>query len=161
MRRLFPSAPRRCGGGLGFEDSAYNRKWKADKREVLDAHAYLVITIFLAAMAAFSARGKIRREPRQVRVIHQTVGVPLKYFPLLAACEFAGAVGLVFGIWWSGLGVAAAIGLVIYFVGAVASHLWAGNAKGIGPAFFMLVVSAAALARFRFKRYITTIVVNS
>ena len=108
--------------------------------------AYLVITIVLAAMAAFSALGKIRRDPRQVRVIHKTIGVPLRYFSALAACEFAGALGLVLGIWWPVLRVAAAIGLVVYFAGAVASHLWAGDAKGTGPALFMLFISAAALA---------------
>jgi hypothetical protein len=40
--------------------------------------------------------------------------VPLTYFPLLAACEFAGALGLVLGIRWPPLGVAAGIGLVLY-----------------------------------------------
>lgn len=107
--------------------------------------AYLVITVLLAAMAAFSAFGKIRREPRQVHVIHETVGVPLRYFPVLAACELAGAAGLVLGIWWPPLGVAAAIGLVLYFVGAIVSHLRVGDAKGIGPAVFMLALAAAAL----------------
>ena len=108
--------------------------------------AYLVITVLLAAMAAFSAFGKIRREPRQVHVIHETVGVPLRYFPVLAACELAGAAGLVLGIWWPPLGVAAAIGLVLYFVGAIVSHLRVGDAKGIGPAVFMLALAAAALS---------------
>ena len=108
--------------------------------------AYLAITIIFAAMLAFSGLGKIRHEPRQVRVIHQTVGVPLSYFPLLAACEFAGAVGLILGIWRPGLGVAAGIGLALYFVGAVVSHLRVGDAKGIGPAAFMLGLAAGALA---------------
>ena len=45
-----------------------------------------------------------------------TGAVPLKDFPLLAACEFSGALGLVLGIWWLILGVAAAIGLILYFV---------------------------------------------
>jgi uncharacterized membrane protein YphA (DoxX/SURF4 family) len=108
--------------------------------------AYLVITILLAAMAMFSGIGKVRRDPRIVQAIHEVVGVPLKYFPLLAACEFAGALGVVLGIWWPLLGVAAGIGLVIYFVGASVSHLRVGDVKGIGPAAFMLVVAAAALA---------------
>jgi uncharacterized membrane protein YphA (DoxX/SURF4 family) len=108
--------------------------------------AYLVITILLAAMAVFSGLGKIRRDPHQMHVIHETVGVPLKYFPLLAACEFAGAFGLVLGIWWPILGVAAAIGLVLYFVGATVSHLRVSDVKGIGPPAFMLMVAAAALA---------------
>jgi hypothetical protein len=97
-------------------------------------------------MVAFSGLGKIRRDPHQMQVIHETVGVPLKYFPLLAACEFAGAFGLLLGIWWPILGVAAAIGLILYFVGATVSHLRVRDVKGIGPPAFMLVVAAAALA---------------
>jgi hypothetical protein len=108
--------------------------------------AYLVITAIVALMVAFSGLGKIRRDPRQVRVVHETVGVPLKYLPLLAACEFAGALGMVVGIWWPPLGVAAGAGLVLYFVGAIVSHLRVGDFKGIGPAAFMLVVAAGALA---------------
>jgi hypothetical protein len=79
-------------------------------------------------------------------VIHETVGIPLKYFPLLAACEFAGAFGLLVGIWFSPIGIAAGIGLVVYFIGAVVSHLRVGDFKGIGAAAFMLVLAAAALA---------------
>jgi hypothetical protein len=108
--------------------------------------AYLVITILLAAMVTFSGIGKIRRDSHIVQVIHEIVGVPLKYFPLLAACEFAGALGVVLGIWWPLLGVAGGIGLVLYFVGASVSHLRVGDVKGIGPAAFILAVAAAALA---------------
>ena len=108
--------------------------------------AYLVITILLAAMVMFSGIGKIRRDPHIVQIIHEVVGVPLKYFSLLVACEFAGALGVVLGIWWPCLGVVAGIGLVLYFVGAVVSHLRVGDAKGIGPAAFILMVAAAALA---------------
>jgi uncharacterized membrane protein YphA (DoxX/SURF4 family) len=107
--------------------------------------AYLIITIVLAAMAAFSGLGKLRRDPKILHVINEVVGVPLKYFPHLAACEIAGALGLVLGIWWPLLGMAAAIGLVVYFVGAIVSHVRVGDVKGIGPAAFMLIISIAAL----------------
>lgn len=108
--------------------------------------AYLVVTLVLAAMVAFSGLGKLRRDPRIVQIVHEVVGVPLKYFPLLAVCEFAGALGLALGIWWPYLGIAAAIGLVVYFVGAIVSHVRVGDVKGLGPAAFMLTFSAAALA---------------
>ena len=108
--------------------------------------AFLVVTVAVAAMAAFSGFGKIRRDPYVVKVVHETVGVPMKYLPALAACEFAGALGLVAGIWWPALGVTAAIGLVIYFVGAIVSHLRVGDARGIGGASFMLGLSGVALA---------------
>ena len=107
--------------------------------------AYLVITILLAAMVVFSAVGKLRRDPYIVRVIHEIIGVPMKYFPLLAACESAGAVGLVLGIWWPLLGVVAGIGLIVYFVGAIVSHLRVGDVKMIGPAAFLLAMSTGAV----------------
>ena len=107
--------------------------------------AFLVVAIVLASMVLFSGIGKLRNDPHIVKVIHETVGVPMKYFPLLAACEIAGAFGLVLGIWWPILGIAAAIGLVIYFLGAVVSHLRVGDVRGIGPAAMLLTMSAAAL----------------
>jgi hypothetical protein len=108
--------------------------------------AYLVATIVFALIVTFSGVGKIRRDPHQVRVIHETVGVALKFFPLLAACEFAGALGLLAGINWPPLGIAGGIGLVLYFVGAVVSHLRVGDFKGLGSPVFMLVAAAGALA---------------
>jgi uncharacterized membrane protein YphA (DoxX/SURF4 family) len=108
--------------------------------------AYLVITLVFGLMVLFSGVGKIQRHPHQVKVVHETIGLPLQYFPLLAACEFAGAVGLVIGIWWPPIGIAAGIGLVLYFVGAVVSHLRVGDVKGIGAAAFMLVLAVGAVA---------------
>ena len=107
--------------------------------------AYLVVTILLAALVLFSAVGKLRNDPHIVKVIHETVGVPMKCFPALAACEVAGAVGLVLGIWWPLLGRAAGVGLVSYFTGAIGSHLRVGDSKGIGPAALLWTMSAAAL----------------
>jgi len=107
--------------------------------------AYLIITVTFALMVTFSGIAKIRRDDRVVKVVHEVVGVPLKYFPLLAACEFAGGVGLVIGILWPILGVAAGAGLVLYFVGAVASHVRVGDLKGGWSAVFMLIIAAGAL----------------
>src|SRR5260370_42058326 len=108
--------------------------------------AYLVVAIVVASMAAFSGLGKMRRDPKIFHVVHEVVGVPLKYFPHLAACEFAGAFGLGLGIWWPYLGIAAATGLVVYFVGAIGSHVRVGGGEGIGRAAFMLIISVAAFA---------------
>jgi hypothetical protein len=108
--------------------------------------AYRAITILLAAMVLWSGVAKVRRDPNVIRVIHEIVGLPLRYLPLLAACEFAGALGLVLGIVWPPLGVAAGIGLVLYFLGATISHLRVGDVKGVGPAAFLLAAAAAALA---------------
>jgi hypothetical protein len=107
---------------------------------------YPGIAIILAAVAAFSGIAKLRRDPKVVHVVHEVVGVPFKYFPHLAGCEFAGALGLVLGIWWPPLGIAAGIGLVVYFVGAVVAHLRVADVKGIVPAAVILILCVAALA---------------
>lgn len=108
--------------------------------------AYLAITLSFALMVTYSGIGKIRYHPLQVKVVHETVGIRLKYFPFLAACEFAGAIGIVVGIWWPLLGIAAGIGLVLYFIGAIIAHLRVGDVKGIGSAAFMLVLAGGAMA---------------
>jgi len=108
--------------------------------------AFVVLTLLCAAMTSLSALMKIRRDPKVLKIIHETVGVPIKFFPHLAACEIAGALGLIIGIWSPRLGVAAGTGLVIYFVGAIVSHLRVGDFKGIGSAAFMLGLSVAAVA---------------
>jgi|ERR1700677_4401707 hypothetical protein len=108
--------------------------------------AYIAITLVVGLLVAGSGLAKIARKADVVKTIHELIGVPMKYLSLLAVCELAGAIGLVVGIWVPMLGVAAGIGLVLYFVGAVVAHLRVDDAKGIGPAFFMLVLVGGALA---------------
>ena len=36
--------------------------------------AYLIVTMVLATMAAFSGLGKLRRDPKIVHVVHEVVG---------------------------------------------------------------------------------------
>jgi hypothetical protein len=69
--------------------------------------AYIALAVLTALMVAASGMLKVRRDPKVTRVIHDVVGVSLKFFPFLAACEFAGAVGLLGGIVWRPLGLAA------------------------------------------------------
>ncbi|WP_373869516.1 DoxX family protein [Sphaerisporangium rufum] len=73
------------------------------------------------------------------------VGVPLGMFPFLAACEIAGAIGLLAGLWLPPLGVAAAAGVVLYFVGAVGTHLYRRDFRGMPNALVILVVAVAVL----------------
>jgi hypothetical protein len=81
-----------------------------------------------------------------VAIIHGTVGVPLKYFPLLAVGELIGAIGLVIGLKWPAVGIAAGVWLLVYFFAAVAAHVRVNDLKGIGPAFTMWVLAGFTLA---------------
>jgi hypothetical protein len=51
----------------------------------------------------------------------------------------------VIGIRWPLLGTVAGIGLVLYFVVDIVSHLRVGDLKGIGAAAFMLVLAGGTL----------------
>jgi hypothetical protein len=107
--------------------------------------AYAVIAVLLALALLPSARAKLIRDERAVEVFTGRLGVPLGLYPFLAACEIAGAAGLIIGLWWGPLGVAAASGIVLYFVGAIGSHLRKADIKGIATPVLMLILAAAAL----------------
>ena len=106
--------------------------------------AYVVIAVLLALVLLASARAKLTRDKRVVDSL-TGIGVPLGLFPFLASCEIAGAGGLLVGLWYGPLGVAAAIGLVLYFVAAVGAHLRKRDFKGFPTPLVILIFSAAAL----------------
>lgn len=110
--------------------------------------AYIAVAGTLTVMLSMSARMKLVRDQRAVDVIGGVVGVPLAAFPALALLEIAGGVGLLAGIWLKPLGVAAGVGLITYFIGAIASHLRVRdlNAEHVLPAVVLAAISVAALA---------------
>ncbi len=88
--------------------------------------AYVGVAIVSSLLLALvSGLGKLRRTPYIVKTVHDVVGVPIRWFPFLAGLEFAAAAGLLLGIRWAPLGVAAATGMVLYFVGAIVAHAFA------------------------------------
>jgi len=95
---------------------------------------YVTITLIVAIVVVISSIMKLRRSPRVVQTIHEVVGVPLEYFPLLALCEVAGAVGLVVGILVRGviyLGDADPIDLIFAIRSRYANSRAAGGALTI------------------------------
>ena len=106
--------------------------------------AYAVTGVLLALVLATSARAKLTHDKRVVDSL-TGAGVPLGMFPFLAACEVAGAVGLLAGLWYAPLGIAAAIGVVLYFLGAVGAHLRERDFKGVPSALVILVFAVVVL----------------
>lgn len=107
--------------------------------------ALIVASVLLAVVCVASASLKLRKDPRSVDAISGTVGVPARFLPVLAALEIAGAAGILIGLWLEPLGVAAAAGLVAYFVGAVIGHLRVGDTKGVTAPLVPLALSIAVL----------------
>jgi hypothetical protein len=108
--------------------------------------AYAVVAIALSAALVASAVAKLTKQPRIVDGI-SGLGVPLSWFPGLAAAEIAGAIGLIIGLWVPALGIAAGIGVVAYFVGAVTFHVRANDRDLVAPAVLGLVAVAATVLR--------------
>lgn len=106
--------------------------------------AYDIVGVLLALAVLGSAAAKLSRSPKLVENF-TGLGVPPGSLPFLAACEIAGAAGLVIGIWYAPLGIAAAVGLVLYFVGAVVVHLRKSDFKGLPSPAVLLGASLAAL----------------
>ncbi|MCW2877262.1 MAG: putative integral rane protein [Sphaerisporangium sp.] len=107
--------------------------------------AYAVIAVLLALALLPSAWAKLTRQERAVQTFTEQLGVPLRLYPFLAACEIAGAAGLVIGLWYGPLGIAAALGVALYFVGAIGTHLRKSDVKGIVIPVVILIIAVAAL----------------
>lgn len=77
------------------------------------------------------------------------VGVSRSWLPTLGALKLAGAGGLLVGLFWLPLiGISAAVGLVLYFVGAVVVHIRARVFANIAfpGAYLLLSIASLALA---------------
>ncbi|NEE31043.1 DoxX family protein, partial [Streptomyces sp. SID7982] len=93
-----------------------------DDPEVTMFIAYAVVGVLLAfALGASAALTLTRNEA--VTASMGKVGVPGTWFPWLASLKAAGALGLLIGLGVPLIGSAAAVGVVLYFVGAVVTHL--------------------------------------
>jgi SNF family Na+-dependent transporter len=104
---------------------------------------YLVATI-LAAVANGYAAALNFIGAESVKVVADRVQVSRGWMVPLGTLLAAGAAGLLIGFVVPALGTAAAIGLVLYFICAVAAHLRVGD-RQIGGAVFFLLLAAAAL----------------
>jgi hypothetical protein len=105
--------------------------------------ATVIVTALLVAGLLGSAAGKVTKQAAVITNL-TAVGVPEQRIPLLAIPETAGALGLVGGLFWWPIGIAAAIGVIIYFVLAVSAHIRVRD-KNFGPAAFLLVLGVADL----------------
>ena len=101
-----------------------------------------VVTAVAAFMAGFSGASVLARAKFVVEPL-AAYGVPEPVWNVLGVLKLGGAVGLVVGFWVPVVGTLAAIGLVLYFAGAVATVV---RARAYGHVAFPLVYMAHAVA---------------
>ncbi len=107
---------------------------------------FAVLSLPLAAAYVLPGSAKLLAHPKMRRAAAH-FGIPWSRYRLLGVAELAAAAGVLIGIWWPAVGVAAATGMILLLVGALVTHRRAGDPiKEAVPALLVLVITIAYLA---------------
>ena len=103
---------------------------------------YIVVTILAAAANIFSATlDFIRYEAILINMAK--VGVSESWITTLGVLKATGALGLLIGIGVPAVGIAAAAGLVLFFIAAIITHLRRhDHSFGLAIVFLLLAIAA-------------------
>ncbi len=105
--------------------------------------AYVVVAFVLSFMLAYAITLDFTRNKNIIATMAK-LHVPESWLPTLGILKAAGAIGLLVGIPIPRIGVAGAVGLVLFFAGAVMTHLRARD-YAIAPAIVFLLSAVGAL----------------
>ena len=104
-----------------------------------------VVTVLLAAILAFAAVRKLTHR-EDVVATYAKVGVPEERLNQLAFVLLLGAAGLLLGLAWAPIGIAAAAGVAVYFVLAIVAHVRHDDAANLPTPVAIEAMAVAALA---------------
>jgi hypothetical protein len=105
--------------------------------------ATVIVTLLLSALFTFSASIKLLGVSRSL-AIRDHLGVKPLQWRLIGALELAGVAGVLVGLAWPPIGIAAAIGLALLSIGAIAFHIKASDrVVDMAPAVIGLALAAA------------------
>ena len=107
---------------------------------------FVTISLLLAAACLLPAAAKLAGHPKmQQSAAH--FGISWPSYRLIGAAELAAVAGILIGLWWHPLGVAAAAGMALLLLGAIITHRKAADsAKEMAPALLALLLTLAYLA---------------
>ncbi|MGW8380646.1 DoxX family protein [Streptomyces sp. ODS28] len=106
---------------------------------------FIILSVLLATTMLGPGVTKVLKRPQATEGAEH-LGYSVSAFQAIGALEVAAAAGLVIGLFWTPLGIAAAAGLVLLLGGAVFSHRRVGDGpKLFLPALVLAVVAAATL----------------
>jgi hypothetical protein len=104
--------------------------------------AAALVTSLLAVLLAFAAVRKLSHRPAVVAT-YARVGVAEGKLNYLALILLAGAAGLLVGLVWAPLGIAATVGVICYFLLAITAHL---RHRDIGNVLTPITIELIAVA---------------
>jgi uncharacterized membrane protein YphA (DoxX/SURF4 family) len=107
---------------------------------------FVTISLLLIAVCLLPAIGKLTGQPK-MRQSAEHFGIEWPRYRLIGVAELAAAAGILIGLWWHPLGIAAAAGMALLLVGALVSHRRAGDSpKETASALIALAITIAYLA---------------
>jgi hypothetical protein len=106
--------------------------------------AAVTASVVLAALLVYSAVRKLNHSDEVVRS-YSRAGVPERSLNTLAVILMAGAGGLIVGLWWRPLGIAAAACLAVYFAIACGFHIRARDTRNLSTPVTMAVLALTSL----------------
>jgi hypothetical protein len=106
---------------------------------------FVTFSLLLAAVCLIPAAGKLAGQPK-MRQYAAHFGIPWSRYRLIGVAELAAAAGVLAGLWWHPLGLAAAAGMALLLAGALITHRRAADSgKDTAPVLIALAVTAAYL----------------
>jgi uncharacterized membrane protein YphA (DoxX/SURF4 family) len=107
---------------------------------------FTALSLLLAAACLLPGSAKLLGHPKMQKSAAY-FGIPWRRYQLMGAAELAAGAGVLIGLWWHPLGVAAAAGMVLLLIGALITHRRAlDSAKEMAPALLALAITLAYLA---------------
>lgn len=107
---------------------------------------FVALSLLLVAVCLVPAAAKLAGHPAMRRAAAH-FGVAWPRYRLIGVAELAAAAGVLTGLVWRPVGLAAAAGMTLLLVGALATHGRAhDNPRRAAPALIALAVSVAYLA---------------
>jgi hypothetical protein len=113
---------------------------------------YVVITILVALANSYAAALNFVGA-ESVKVVADQVQVSQRWMIPFGVLLASGALGLVIGFAVPALGVAAAIGLVVYFICALSAHVRVHDPKIAGAVSFLTLAVAALTAHLGYHNH--------
>jgi uncharacterized membrane protein YphA (DoxX/SURF4 family) len=107
---------------------------------------FTALSLLLAAACLLPGSAKLLGHPKmQKSAAH--FGIPWRRYRLIGVAELAAGAGVLIGLWWHPLGVAAAAGMVLLLLGAVITHRQAADSgREMAPALLAFAITLAYLA---------------
>ena len=116
-------------------------------------HLTYLVTTILAALANGYAASLNFAGAESVKVVADRVKVSRGWMVPLGVVLASGAGGLLAGFAVPSLGIAAAIGLILYFICAVTAHLRVRDRQIAGAVFFLLLAAVALITNVAYHNH--------